>query len=475
VLLTFFVGKSLYSSGTGLISGLILATSFEFAYLSTRANIDTTLTFLTTASILCFLLWFQRRKEEEFSDEAMRGLLFLGFYIGMALATLAKGPIGFILPLSVSLIYLCIQKDWKGIRGMRLLPGMLLFLVIVLSWYLPAVLEGGKHYLNATLLTHSIDRFAKGSSHIRPIYYYLFNFPVDFLPWTLFLPGVLVFGFSKRKEGIGKEFLFLLVWFVSIFLFFSLSKGKRAIYLLPLYPAVSIMVGNFWDHAISHPNSDPKREVWVSLPIFLIAILLFVMGIVLYSIPLVAHFSVGHPSKLVGAILKGAQRGEMYLSYVPYKSYAPFIFLPPGLGILLLLAQRLKRRSTVFVLIVLTVGITFFYGTRFIFPKVNPYKSARFISQEITKTMKPGERLSMYGDFGSGGTGPYNFYTGIVPILEIDSEAEVTDFFRSKDRVFCLLSYHDYEKLKNEHSDISLLLIARTGVGHRDMALVSNR
>ena len=114
VLLTFLVGKILYSSRTGFLSGLILATSFEFAYLSTRGNIDTTLTFFTTASILCFLLWYRRRKEEKTNEKAMEGLLFYGFYIAMALGTLAKGPIGFILPLLVSLIYLSIQKIGRG-------------------------------------------------------------------------------------------------------------------------------------------------------------------------------------------------------------------------------------------------------------------------------------------------------------------------------------------------------------------------
>lgn len=95
VLLTFFIGKRLYSSRTGFLSGLILATSVQFAYLSIRGNIDTTLTFFTTASILCFLQWYQRRQEGEASSERMRGLSFYGYYVGMALATLAKGPVGF--------------------------------------------------------------------------------------------------------------------------------------------------------------------------------------------------------------------------------------------------------------------------------------------------------------------------------------------------------------------------------------------
>jgi hypothetical protein len=473
VLLTFLLGKGLYSPRTGLLSGLVLATSLEFAYLSTRANIDTTLTFFTTASIFCFLLWVQHRREKKTYEHPMSGLSFLGFYVGMALATLDKGPVGFIIPLMVSLIYLSLQKDWKGIRKMRLMTGMLLFLVIVLFWYLPAVISGGKAYLQETLFKHTVDAYAKGWTHVHPFYYYFLNFPLDFLPWTLFLPALIYFKISKRKEGIGGEFLFLLVWFVSIFLFFSFSKGKRPIYLLPLYPAACLMVGNFWDKYSSSLNHDSKKDVWVSLPIYVLAALLFLAGAVLYLIPVVAGLSMDpYTFRLVGAISKGARVGEKYLSYIPFKSYAPFVFVIFGLGILLSLAQRLKRRSIVFLLIVLTIGITFFCGTRFIFPKVDPYKSARFLSQEVQQVMKPGDSLGMYGGFAIG---PYNFYTGIVPIVDIESDEEMVTFFRSKGRVLCLIQNHDYESLKKKDLGIPLNLITRRKVGGKDILLTSNQ
>jgi 4-amino-4-deoxy-L-arabinose transferase-like glycosyltransferase len=476
VLLTFFLGKKLYGSRTGFLSALILATSFEFAYLSTRANIDATLTFFTTASLLFFLQWYQHSKTEGGEERDKRNLSIYGFYIGMAFATLAKGPVGFILPLLVSLVYLLFQKDWKAMKRMRLLTGMALFIVIVLSWYLPAVLKGGQNFLNETLFHQTIDRFAKGSSHIRPIYYYLSNFPVDFLPWFLFLPGAIVYGLSKRKEEISKDFLFLLVWFVVIFLFFSFSKGKRAIYLLPLYPAASLLVGRFWDDYLSGSGRFSVRETWITLPVYLFIIIFFLMGIFLFVAPTVAKFSV-EPStpKILKMIVKGAGSGAKYLSYVPRWSVIPFIILLVGSGILLSLAQGLRYKSLVFILLVATVGIGFFYATRVIFPLVNPYKSARFISQEISQTMKTGGKLVMYGDFGSAGTSPYNFYSGIVPILEIENEREIIDLFRSKERVFCLVEYDDYERLIRKYTDLSLNLIIRRGVGHRDMVFVSNR
>ncbi len=473
VLLTFFLGKRLYSSRTGFVSGLILATSFEFAYLSTRGNIDTTLTFFTTLSILCFLLWVQHKGQEEVHGNPMGGLRFLGFYVGMALATLTKGPVGFIIPLLVSLVYLALQRDWKRIKGMRLIPGMLLFLVIVLSWYLPAVLSGGTAYLHETLFKHTVDAYAKGWTHVRPFYYYFLKLPLGFLPWSLFLPGVIFFVLSKRKEGIGNEFLFLLVWFVSLFLFFSFSKGKRTLYLLPLYPAASVMVGNFWDRYIASWNPASKRIAWVSVPIYVLAGLLLLTGMVLYLIPVVAGFPVdSHASAWVGAILKQARIGAKYLSYVQYKTYAPFIFAPLGLSLLLPLVHRLGHKTTVFLVIVATVGVAYFYGTRFVFPKVDPYKSARFLSQEIQQAMKPGDKLAMYGGFAIG---PYNFYTGIVPILDIGSEDEIAKFFQPKGRVFCLIQNREYEALKKKDLGIPLYIVTRRKVGSKDILLISNQ
>jgi hypothetical protein len=196
----------------------------------------------------------------------------------------------------------------------------------------------------------------------------------------------------------------------------------------------------------------------------------------LYAVPAVANFSVGPSTpKMMKMVISGAGLGAKYLSYVPRWSVIPFIFLLVGSSILLSLAHRLKYKTLVFILLVTTVGIGFFYATRVIFPLVNPYKSARFISQEVVQTMKPGEKLVIYGDIGSAVTAQFNFYSGIVPILEIEDEKEIIDLFHSKEKVFCLFKYRDYERLSMKYTGVPLHLITRRSVGNRDMALVSNR
>jgi 4-amino-4-deoxy-L-arabinose transferase-like glycosyltransferase len=446
VLLTFFIGKRLYSSRTGFLSGLILATSGRFAYLSTRGNIDATLTFFTTVSILCFLQWYQRRQEGEAFPARMKGLSFYGYYGGMALATLAKGPVGFILPLAVTLLFLIVQKEWKGIKKMRLFSGILLLMAIVLAWYLPAVLEGGKYYLNETLLHQSVERYARGSSHIRPIYYYLYSFPPDFLPWIIFLPAAMVYGFSRAMTAKRKEFLFLMVWFVFIFLFFTLSKGKRGLYFLPLFPAASLMIGKLWEDLVSFSVRHLRHE-WVTIPLYGLMGVIFVAGV---ALPWV-----------ISAKLP------------PYFSYSlPVAFILVGVSISLFLFNRSKYYGAVFLLIVGLMAGGFFYALRVVFPLLNPHKSARFICQEITSRVQRGDKLAFYGDFEPG---PYNFYTEIVPIPVLEKEEALSDFLRSQERVFCLIRSKDFLKFQLIEGRPEVQLIARRGGGESDLVLISNR
>jgi 4-amino-4-deoxy-L-arabinose transferase-like glycosyltransferase len=446
VLLTFFLGKKLYSSRTGFLSGLILATSFDFAFLSTRANIDTTLTFFTTASLLLFFKWYQQHQEGEKRGEKGQKVALYGFYVSMAFATLAKGPVGFILPLLVSLTYLLIRKDWRGVKRMKLLSGGALFLALVLSWYLPAALKGGRDYFNETLLRHSLSRFAEGTTHVRPIYYYLYNFPLDFLPWIFFLPAGLVYGFSRGAREERKGFLFLLFWIAVIFIFFSLSKGKRSLYLLPLYPAASLIVGRLWDDFTSS-SMEHFRVEWISFPLYVFMGLALLAGV---AIPWVVS--------------------AKFPPFVTSSFPIAFLLVGGGLGMLVLL--RLKYRRAIFFLLVGIVGAGFFYTLRVVFPLINPYKSARFISEEVNRRIEPGDRLGLYGGFV---TGPYNFYTGIVPIEELGGKEALFKFLRSPERVFCFLKLRDFSRFQTWEERPKTLLIAQRRVGGDEIVLISNR
>ncbi len=358
VLITFLIGNSLFDSRTGFLSGLILATSFLFARFSIRANIEATLTFFTTASLFCFLRWHQWDDEKK----KIRELFLYGFYICIGLATLTKGAPGLIIILLVSLAYLVIQKDWKGIKQMKILPGLLLSLVIVLCWYLPAAFQGGQAYLEETLIRRTIGYYAEGSWHSKPFYFYLRNFPADFLPWILFVPGAIAYGYSKEAFGKRKEFLFLLLWFITLFLFFSSSRAKRDLYLLPLYPAVSLMVGRLWAD-LTLNRFEHFRRGWISFPLY---------GFIASACVLAAT--------IFWLVLK------MFPSYWFFTLFIT-CFLMGGSMVLFLLYQS-KKYSAAFLLLVGMAGVIFFYTENFLFYWDHRFTSPPFVLHEIKREIR---------------------------------------------------------------------------------------
>jgi hypothetical protein len=296
------------------------------------------------------------------------------------------------------------------------------------------------------MFKHTVDAYAKGWTHVRPIYYYLYNFPIDFMPWIFFVPAAVAYGYSREKTEKRREFFFLFLWFMVIFLFFSLSKGKRSLYLLPLYPAASIMIGKLWDDLIRTPMERFRNE-WISFPLYGFMGLALIGGA---AIPWIISMK--------------------FPSYLPYT--LPLAFLLVGGSLVLFVLHRFKNYGAILFVLIGMVAGGYFYTTRVIFPLANPYKSARFICQEITSRIQPEEKLAIYGGFG---TGPYNFYTGIVPILELEEKEGLAHFLSSSERVFCLLQFRDFSQFQRMEGRPKVQLIARRKVGDDDIVLISNR
>ena len=120
------------------------------------------------------------------------------------------------------------------------------FLGVTLAWFVPAVALGGLEYAQATVLHHSLERYVRAWEHTAPWYYYLAAFPAEFLPWTLFLPQALILGGRLGRHQEREGGWFAVCWLVTILGFFSISTGKRDIYILPAFPAAALLVGWLW-------------------------------------------------------------------------------------------------------------------------------------------------------------------------------------------------------------------------------------
>jgi len=192
---------------------------------------------------------------------------------------------------------------------------------------------------------------------------------------------------------------------------------------------------------------DHFRQGWISLPIYLLLGVMLVAGAVMPWL-----VSIKFPS------------------YMPYS--LPLAFLLAGGSLAMFILYRFKNQGAMFLIFfgILTTG--YFYTTRAVLPLINPYKSARFISLEVSSRIQPGEKLAVYGRLS---TAPYNFYTGIVPISDLASPLRLFQFLNSSEKVFCLITFDELRQIQSRGGGAEIHLVARHPVGGNDVVLISNR
>ena len=111
------------------------------------------------------------------------------------------------------------------------------------------------------ILEESLGTAAGDYGRHQPPYYFVSNFFLNQAPWSVFFPPLVLFLYRRRRALFEDPLLFPLVWLVSVFLFFSLALGKRAVYILPLYPAFALLLGAWWG---SLDKENPTDGVWIT-------------------------------------------------------------------------------------------------------------------------------------------------------------------------------------------------------------------
>lgn len=240
-----------------LWSGLILISGVEFFILSRVVIFDMSLTFCITLALYSFF-------EAAHTDETMRRRIYCALmYVGLAAGTLIKGLVGLLIPGLVIFFYLLIANRWSILRSVYLIPGALLFLALVAPWYLLAEARN-PGFLRYYLWDEHFGRFATGSfDRKQPWYFFLVVLAVGFLPWSVLLPSVIKRNWSQSLDD---RRIFLLSWSIVPLIFFSLSSSKLAHYILPIFPALSILTGTTIAGMFQNRGYDVKRPLrwfWV--------------------------------------------------------------------------------------------------------------------------------------------------------------------------------------------------------------------
>jgi 4-amino-4-deoxy-L-arabinose transferase-like glycosyltransferase len=241
VLLTYAAGRSLAGRDAGWWAALVQATSLLYFVHARLLLTDMVVSVLICATLYCFILALREPPGRR------RRWLFYGLYASAALATLAKGLIGFLLPGAVMFLWLLVCNEWRRLRPFYLTTGLLVFAVIALPWHLLVAQRNPEwawfyfvheHWLRFTTTTHG---------RYQSWWYFIPITILGMFPWTGFLwpalRNALPANWSRRSEYTDKAFL--LVWVGFIFLFFSASKSKLVPYVLPIFPPLALIVGQY--------------------------------------------------------------------------------------------------------------------------------------------------------------------------------------------------------------------------------------
>jgi 4-amino-4-deoxy-L-arabinose transferase-like glycosyltransferase len=250
-------------------SVLILLTNIVFFLYSRIVIFDVTLTFFTTLA----LIEFYRALETDDQGSRRRHVILMA--IAMGSATLVKGPIGAALPGLIIFFHVLLLRGWSFLSLRVLLTAAIVFCAIVVpwAWWTETRYAG---YLRYFIWEENFLRFfTPHFQRTEPWYYFLVVIACGFFPWSLFLPFVLK---DKWKKPLAKIDIFLILWIAVPLLVFSASKSKLPHYILPIFPALSILTAQIIQ-AISEDRASKRRwSLAVPWLVWMLVIGYFVIG-----------------------------------------------------------------------------------------------------------------------------------------------------------------------------------------------------
>lgn len=250
VCLTYFFAKKIFDKKTAVLSSLIQLSAFGYWLVSKTVITDMTLFVFFNGILVFFLLAYLGDQKK----------IYYACYVFSGLAVLTKGPIGILLPGLIVTIFIVMRRDWAEIKRMKPL-GFILFFLIVACWYVPMVQIHGDKFLQTFLGVHNFLRATQSEHPMWDVWwYYSVLFLLMFFPWSFLL--LRKFFQSKPWQNasakiktlyekfLANEFdpkiLFLIIWALTINLFFQNMATKYSTYTLPCVLPVSILTARIF-------------------------------------------------------------------------------------------------------------------------------------------------------------------------------------------------------------------------------------
>jgi 4-amino-4-deoxy-L-arabinose transferase-like glycosyltransferase len=407
VLATYYFARDFFSPRVGFLAAAILATMVRVIWEARWTHIDVLFCFLFLLAV-----YYAARAllEKGHPNEILIAYVFIG------LATLAKGLIGMVLPALLLIGFMIARRDWRMLAAAKLHWGIPIVLGVVAPWFfLVSAAIGGK-WLSEFIFVHHVRRYTVGAGHREPFYYYLTTLPVDVLPWTLFAVAALyAYRRCYRSLLADPAKLLLVVWFLVVFLFFSASATKRALYLMPLLPAVALFIAHYFD--------DLSAGRLTQGALYRSAALIF------YTLIAATGLALPPAAWLL--------RRDVFWISLPSAA----VLIVAGVFAVYFISR--KRPLKIVTVTALMMVFAVLSSVIWIFPYIEPFKSRRFFSLEVQRVVPPDATVYIYDDEMND----FNYYTGreVMPVLR--SRAAVERLMAEKSGAYMLINARDLKRL----------------------------
>lgn len=268
ILLVWFAGLRLFGREAADYAAVLLSGSLLYVLMGHINTLDMGVTFFITLGIAGLLLG------QTTTDRKQQRNWMLLAWAALGLAVLSKGLMGLVLPGTALFLYALVQRDFSVFKRMHWLAGLAVFLLITAPWFY-LVMKANPEFFQKFIIYEHYTRFTtKELGRFQPWYYFVPILLLGMLPWTLLMFDALINTWRgsrlPRNDSRARTFnaaRFLLVWAVFIYLFFTVSDSKLPSYLLPMFPALALLMGR----QLAEMNT--RRLFWLIAPILPLTLL----------------------------------------------------------------------------------------------------------------------------------------------------------------------------------------------------------
>jgi 4-amino-4-deoxy-L-arabinose transferase-like glycosyltransferase len=242
VVATAALAEVIFGATAGFFAALVLALSPLFFGFARFATLDPALAFFLTAALGAFYL---ASRNESFSSPSARTWMLTSAAM-LAMGTLAKGPVALLLGGAIPFIWLAFERRLAEIRAMPLAACLIIYMLIVVPWFV-LIESRNPGFLSFFFVHEHLQRYVTSSEHGWGAWFFIPIVIGGAWPWIFFVPlGWLAMrtdDASPDSAARRSAASFLAIWFVVIFVFFSIPRSKLGSYILPAMPPLAIVAG----------------------------------------------------------------------------------------------------------------------------------------------------------------------------------------------------------------------------------------